>query len=172
MAGSSTPGPGKRVAERAVAVVLARGCLAERDVAVQRLVLVAGRGLDRGDDLARDAELRERAEGRVLVGPEVAHGLVEADQPLLDQVVGLAAGDEVRARLQADEAGVAAEERVERGVVAVPGADDEADVVLLSLQSFCGTYGGLCAWHGLPPLGRREGMPRTSATLTLRLKVT
>ena len=60
---------GQRVAEGAVAVgILARRCVAERDVRVQRRVLEAGRRLDRGDDLARHAELGEAAERRLLVG--------------------------------------------------------------------------------------------------------
>jgi hypothetical protein len=53
-------------------------------------VLVAGRGLDRGDDLPGDAELGEVAEGRLAVGAVVADRLVEAEQAFLDQVVGLA----------------------------------------------------------------------------------
>ena len=56
---------------------------AEGDVAVQRRVLVAGRGLDRGDDLARDAQLREVAERGLAVRPEIADRLVEADQAFL-----------------------------------------------------------------------------------------
>jgi hypothetical protein len=121
---------GQRVAERALAVaVLAGGCVAERDVRVQRRVLEAGRRLDRGDDLAGDAELREAAERRLLVGAEVAHRLVEADQALLQQIVGVAAGEEVRARLEADEAGVAANERVHGDAVAVPRLEHELQIL-------------------------------------------
>src|SRR3990172_11571887 len=93
------------VADRAVAVLLTGGRLRERDVRVQRRMLEARRRLDRRDDLSRDAELGEAPEGGLLVRAEVAHRLVEADQALLDEVVRLAAGDEVRARLQPDEAG-------------------------------------------------------------------
>src|SRR6185437_641334 len=93
----------QRVAERAIALaVLPRRCVAERDVRVERRVLESGRGLDRRDDLARDTELGEAAERRLLVGAEVANRLVEADEPFLEQVVVVAAGEEVRARLQAD----------------------------------------------------------------------
>src|SRR6185436_15323909 len=109
---------GQGVAERAVGLRLLAGRrVAERDVAVQRRVLVAGRRLDGGDDLARDAELGEAAERRLLRAV-VPHGLVEADQPLLDEVFGVAPGEEVRARLQADEAGVAPHQLVERALVA------------------------------------------------------
>ena len=53
-------GAGQGVAERALAVgVLAGGGLAEGDVGIERRVLETGRGLDRGDDLARHAELGE-----------------------------------------------------------------------------------------------------------------
>jgi hypothetical protein len=53
-------------------------------------VLVAGRRLHRGDDLPRDAELGEVAEARLAVRAEVADGLVEPDEPLLDEVVAVA----------------------------------------------------------------------------------
>src|SRR5204862_8682 len=76
--------------------------VAERNVGVQRRVLEAGRCLDGRDDLPRDAELREAAERRLL-GAEVAHGLVQADQALLDQVFRVAASEEVRACLEPDE---------------------------------------------------------------------
>jgi len=62
-------------------------------------VLVARRGLDRGDDLARDAQLREVAEARLAVGAEVADRLVQTDEAFLDEVVAVAAGEEVRRRL-------------------------------------------------------------------------
>src|SRR5919198_4397546 len=99
----------QRIAEGAVAVRLLPGRgVAERDIGVQRGVLEARRGLDGGDDLASDAELGEAAERRLLVRAEITNRLVEPDQPLLDQVFGVAAGEEVRARLEADEARVAA----------------------------------------------------------------
>src|SRR6476661_3735064 len=48
----------QRIAQREIrAVVVAGRRVAERQGAVERLVLVPGRGLDRSDDLARDAEL-------------------------------------------------------------------------------------------------------------------
>jgi hypothetical protein len=103
--------------------------VAERDVRVERRVLEAGRGLDRGDDLARDTELGEAAERRLLVGAEITHRLVEADQPLLEEIVVVAAGEEVRARLEADEARVAANEPVHRDAVAVSGLDNELKIL-------------------------------------------
>ena len=60
-------------------------------------------GLDGGDDLPRDAELRKRAEGGELVRPEVAYGLEQPDHPLLDDVLVVRADQEVGARLGADE---------------------------------------------------------------------
>ena len=97
----------------------------ERDVLVERRVLVARRGLDRGDDLARDAQLGEVAEARLAVGAVVAHRLVEADEALLDEVVGVAAGEEVRRGLQADEAVVAADDPVVRVGAALLGQRDQ-----------------------------------------------
>src|SRR5215470_6453225 len=53
---------GQRIAERAFTLAfLSRRRVAERDVGVERRMLEAGRGLDRRDDLPRDAELREAA---------------------------------------------------------------------------------------------------------------
>src|SRR5207244_3443296 len=70
----------QRVAQRAVDLrLLAGGRMAERDVAVQRRMLEARGRLDGRDDLARDAQLRERAEGRVLVRAVCAHRLEQAD---------------------------------------------------------------------------------------------
>jgi hypothetical protein len=97
-------------------------------------VLEPGGGLDRRDDLPRNAELGERAERRLLVVPEVAHSLVEADQPLLDQVLRVAAGEEVRARLEPHEARIAADQLVEGRPVAVPCSDDELEILKLSLS--------------------------------------
>src|SRR5207302_7148848 len=113
--------------------LLPRRRVAERDVGVERCVLQPRRRLDRGDDLAGYAELREAAKRGLLVGAEVAHGLEEPGQALLNEVLGIAADEEVRARLQADEAGVAADERVHRRPVAVPRADDELEIVELPL---------------------------------------
>ena len=70
-------------------------------------MLVARRRLDRGDDLARDAQLGEVAEARLAVGAVVADRLVEADQALLDQVLAVPAGEEVGGGLEPDEALVA-----------------------------------------------------------------
>jgi hypothetical protein len=75
-------------------------------------VLVARRRLDRGDDLARDAQLGEIAERRLAVAAEVADRLIEADEPFLDQVFRIAADQEVRGRLQADERVIAPYEAV------------------------------------------------------------
>src|SRR5204863_4193746 len=95
-------------------------------------VLEASRSLDRRDDLPCDAELGEASERGLLVGAEITDGLVEPDQALLDQVLRVAAGEEVRARLQPDEPGVAAHERVKRPLVSVPCAHHELEVFELT----------------------------------------
>ena len=69
-----------------------------------------------------------------LSGPEVAHRLVEADEPLLDQVLRVAAGEEVGARLQPDERGVAADQLVHRHRAAVARLQDELQILKLSLS--------------------------------------
>jgi hypothetical protein len=73
---------------------------------------------------------------------EVAHRLVQADQAFLDQVFGVAAGEEVRAGLEADEPGVPADQRVERNLVAVPRTDDELKICKLALLSLNGVRWG------------------------------
>jgi hypothetical protein len=97
-------------------------------------VLEPRRRLDRGDDLPRHAQLGEAPERRLLVGAEVANRLVEADQPLLDEVLRVTAGEEVRARLQADEAVVAAHQGIERGGAAVPRLHHQLQILKLSLS--------------------------------------
>ncbi len=91
---------------------VARRRVAERDVLVERRVLVPGRGLDGGDDLPGDAQLGERAERRVLVDAVVPDRLVEADEALLDEVVRIAAGEEVARERDPHEAGVAPDDLV------------------------------------------------------------
>src|SRR4051794_40271575 len=124
---------GDDLVERRLAVLGGGGRGRERDVLVQRRVLVARRRLDRGDDLARDAELGEVAEARLAVGPVVAHGLVEADEALLDEVVRVAAGQEVRGRLQADEAVVAPHDAVIGDRIALLGKGDQVAIIDLNL---------------------------------------
>src|SRR5262249_60190117 len=99
------------------------------------------------DGPPRHAEAGECAKRGPLVGPEVPHRLVEADQPLLDQVVAVAADEEVRARLQPDEGGVAPDQRLERGLVAVARLDGELQILKLSL-SLLRTLGGSCVTDG------------------------
>src|SRR4051794_10431233 len=124
---------GQDLVERRLAVADGGRRRGERDVLVQRLVLVARRRLHRGDDLPRDAQLREVAEARLAVGAVVADRLVEADEALLDQVVAVAAGQEVRRRLEAHEAVVAAHETLVRRRVALLGERDEVPVFYLDL---------------------------------------
>src|SRR5207247_1303150 len=112
---------------------LPRGGVTEGHVLVERLVLEAGRGLDRRDDLPCHAQLREAAKGRFLVGAEIAYRLVEADQPLLDQVFGIPAGEEVGARLQPDESRIALDQLRQGGVVAVSSLEHELEILELSV---------------------------------------
>ena len=86
---------------------------------VERRVLVARRRLDGGDDLAGDAELGEVAEARLAIAAIVADRLVEPDQPLLDEVVGVATGEEVGRSLESHEALIARDEAVVGGRIAL-----------------------------------------------------
>ena len=131
-------------------------------------VLETRRRLDGRDDLPRHAQLGEAAERRFLVRAEVADSLVEADQPLLDQVLGVAAGEEVRARLEPDEPRVAAHERVECLAVAVPGPHDELQVRKLSLELLRRVkLLSRSSGHRFPLADGR----RVSLTLNLRIKI-
>src|SRR5437764_15488631 len=112
-------------------------------------MLEAGRRLDRRDDLAGHAELGEAPKRGLLVGAEIPNRLVEPDQALLDEVLRIAAGQEVRARLQSDEARVASDQRVERGAVAVSCAQHELEVFELPL-SLLRSGRGSCGHPGLP----------------------
>ena len=70
----------------------------------------------------------------VSFGAVVAHGLVQADEALLDQILGLAASEEVRARLQPDESGVAPDQFVLRPQVAVSRKKGKASILNLTLS--------------------------------------
>src|SRR4051812_9907933 len=137
----------------------------EGDVAVERRVLVARRRLHRGDDLPRDAQLREVAKGRLTVRPEVADRLVEPDEALLDEVVGVAPDQEVRRRLEAYERVVAAHEPVIGGGVALLRHRDEEAVInmTLTLRSLGDTS------HEHTPLRASRGPNCRGALLPWRL---
>ena len=97
-------------------------------------MLVAARGLDRGDDLPGDAELGEVAEARLAVGPEVADRLVEADQSLLDQILGVATEQEVRRRLEPDEAAITLDDPVVGVGTAPLGERNQVRILKLGLS--------------------------------------
>src|SRR5262249_34985735 len=104
--------------------------------------------------------------------------LVEADHPLLDEVVAVPTGEEVRTRLEADEAGVAAHEVVEGLLAPVPRLEDELEILELSLDLL-----GRLRWSGganghawyphvdgalATPVRGDHAVPRASLTLKLR----
>ena len=121
-------------------------------------MLVAGRRLDRRDDLARHAELGERAERRLPVDPKVANGLEESDQPFLNQVVRIAPGEKVRTRFKAHEAPVLVHDPVHRGAITVARAKHQRSILDLTgpdrLGSVVGAHRGRLdrspAWHPRP----------------------
>src|SRR3954451_13377343 len=124
--------PRQDLVERRLRVAGRGGRGRERHVLVQRRVLVAGRRRHRRDDLPRDAQLREVAEARLAVGAVVANRLVEPDEPLLDEVVGVAADQEVRRGLEPHEAVVAADDPVVR--VGPPGLGEGDEIVIINLD--------------------------------------
>src|SRR5207248_634677 len=129
--------------------------------------------LHRGDDLAGDAELGEVAEARLAVRAKVADRLVEAEEPLLDQVVGVAAEQEVRRRLQSHEAAVAPDDAIVRVGAPALGERDEIRVLKLRWSFWPASRGngrtrrndagelvsgGRCG-HRIPPFGRKPWRP-------------
>src|SRR6185503_9335026 len=160
--------------EGRLAVPGRRRRLREGDVLVEWRVLVARRRLHRGDDLAGDAELGEVAEARLTVRAVVAHGLVEPDEPFLDQVVGVAADQEVRRRLQADEAVVAPDDHVVGVRTALLGESDQIVIVKLSFSVTSmrlRTGGADChrpsPWDPQMPGGIRSCLPPLAAPFQL-----
>src|SRR4029079_10893966 len=91
-------------------------------------------GLDRGDDLPRYAELGEVPETRLAVPAVVAHRLVEPHEALLDQVVCVAPDQEVRGRLQPDEAVIALDDPVVRILLALLCERDQVVIIKLNLS--------------------------------------
>ena len=103
-------GPREHVHQDAVRVLLRRQWLGQRDVGVERLVLLAPCAADRRDELARDADVGEGPERRLLVRLEISDGLVQADHRLLEDVVALGADQEIGAGFHSSEVPVAGEE--------------------------------------------------------------
>ena len=92
-------------------------------------MLVARRGLHRGDDLPRDAQLGKVSKARLAVRAVVANRLVETDQALLDQIVGVAPDQEVGGGLQPHEAVVALDDAVIRILTALFGERNQVVVI-------------------------------------------
>ena len=90
------------VQQRAVAFLVVQRFV-ERHIAVQRNMLLARRGFDGSDNLARDAQFGKGAEGRKFLRPEVANRLVEPNHAFLHDVLVIRADEKVAARLGTDE---------------------------------------------------------------------
>src|SRR4051794_26959606 len=103
---------------RTLARIVTAADARDRDVLVERLMLLPRRRLDRGDDLTSDAQLGERTEAGLVLGTEVAGRLVQPDQRLLLDVVGVAADEEVPTALGPGEAAVPGDQRFEREAIA------------------------------------------------------
>ena len=71
---------------------------------------------------------------RLAVGPEIADRLVEADQPFLDEVLAVAADEEVRRRLQAHEGRITPDEPVVRVVAALSRQREKISIIKLNLS--------------------------------------
>jgi len=69
------------------------------------------------------------------IGAEVTDRLVEADQPLLDEIVGISAGEEVGGGLQAHEAVVAPDEPIVCVPVSLLRQGDQEDILNLRFRT-------------------------------------
>ena len=83
-----------------------------------------------------------------------------SDQPLLDEVFSVTAGEEVGARLQANETCVATDQRIHRLVVSIPRPHDQLKIRELPLGPLGrirsrGWSGGHVGWGRSDPDGRR-----------------
>src|SRR5206468_5120341 len=85
----------------------------------ERGVLLRSRASDRGDELPGDADVGEGSKRSLLLRLEVADGLEETDEALLDDVVAIRPGEEVRARLHPGEPAVPGEQDVGGAIVAL-----------------------------------------------------
>ena len=127
-------------------------------------MLLAGGRLDGGDDLAGDAQLGERPERGLPVGPEVADGLEQADQALLLDVVGVATDEEVAAAPWPGRTPVADQEHVERSGVARPVAADQLVVAHAAVTGVSTVTGMGAAWLLRWQRRRRQARPRVNTT--------
>ena len=97
-------------------------------------MLVTRRRLYGRDDLAGDAQLSEVAEARLTIEAVVADRLVQADQPLLDQVFGVTARQEVGGCLQPHEAVVAPDETLVRIAITLLSKRDQETILNLNFR--------------------------------------
>ena len=130
--------------DRPLVLVVATADAGNRQVLVERPVLLPSGRLDGGDDLAGDAELGEGPERRLAVGPEVADRLVEPDHAFLLDVVGVGADQEVAPRLGARETAVALEQHVQRVAVAPPRPFEKVIVLQVDQGHDVETDGHVC----------------------------
>ena len=129
MTGSWTLGPGSIWSSVGTSSPVAAGVEEKETYWFNGRVLVTGRRLHRGDDLAGDAQLGEVTEARLAVGAEVTDRFVEPDEALLDEVVGVSPGQEVGGGLQPYEAVVAADQPVVRKAIALLGEGDQEPIL-------------------------------------------
>src|SRR5437660_1135878 len=101
-------------------------------------MLLARRGLDGRDDLARDAQLGEGTEARLMLGTEVARRLVETDQRFLLDVVGITTDQEVATALRASESPVAGDQRFEGEAIAC--LEPTSKFVVCEVGEWCGSH--------------------------------
>ena len=135
----------EQLLDRALVLVVAAAHAGDRQVLVERPVLLTSRRLDGGDDLPCDAELGKGPERRLAVRAEVADRLVEPDHAFLLDVVGIGADQEVAPRLRAGEAAIPLEQHVQRVAFALTRPLQELVVLHVDQRSGVETDGHVCA---------------------------
>ena len=139
------------IQQRAIGFFIIEG-LIEGNVAIEGHMLLPGGRLNGGDDLALHAQLRKGAEGGQAVGLKIPDGLIQADHPLLHNVLVIRTDEKIAAGLGANKVFIFIQQIGQGLAVAALGEHchflvrkgQEAFVFLL----FVGQIG---IGHGLPP---------------------
>lgn len=92
-------------------------------------MFVSGGGLDRGDDLAGDAELGKRSEFVEPVASEISNSLAKPDHSLLDHVVTVGSEEKVRLCFRLYKSAIATKEAFRGAIRAIAGKQDDLFVL-------------------------------------------
>jgi len=115
---------------------------AERDVGVKRRVLLTRGGFDGGDELPGDTELGEGTETGTAGWIVVSNSLAQADEPLLEHIVTIRAGEEICTALAPNERPIPHHEFSGRTFIPRLSSGDEFQIIRTaygSVSTVCAT---------------------------------